>query len=225
MPQSTNIEMIKTVVTGLGKMANDVVFVGGAITEFYIENKSLISELRQTDDVDCIIEVASRKNYSDLEEQLRKQKFENDRKIICRWHYQGIIVDIMPTDTRILGFSNRWYSEGILHSISYQIDKNMTIKILSIPYFIGCKIEALFNRGMRDLRLSKDLEDIVFLINYGLKVDTVNNNALKKYINNQFKILLSKSELREAIFCVLPFGENDEAYVDNIIKELTMLTI
>jgi len=217
--------MIKTVVTGLGKMANDVVFVGGAITEFYIENKSLISELRQTDDVDCIIEVASRKNYSDLEEQLRKQKFENDRKIICRWHYQGIIVDIMPTDTRILGFSNRWYSEGILHSISYQIDKNMTIKILSIPYFIGCKIEALFNRGMRDLRLSKDLEDIVFLINYGLKVDTVNNNALKKYINNQFKILLSKSELREAIFCVLPFGENDEAYVDNIIKELTMLTI
>ena len=217
--------MIKTVVTGLGKMANDVVFVGGAITEFYIENKSLISELRQTDDVDCIIEVASRKNYSDLEEQLRKQKFENDRKIICRWHYQGIIVDIMPTDTRILGFSNRWYSEGILHSISYQIDKNMTIKILSIPYFIGCKIEALFNRGMRDLRLSKDLEDIVFLINYGLKVDTVNNNALKKYINNQFKILLSKFELREAIFCVLPFGENDEAYVDNIIKELTMLTI
>ena len=225
MPQSTNIEMIKTVVTGLGKMANDVVFVGGAITEFYIENKSLISELRQTDDVDCIIEVASRKNYSDLEEQLRKQKFENDRKIICRWHYQGIIVDIMPTDARILGFSNRWYSEGILHSISYQIDKNMTIKILSIPYFIGCKIEALFNRGMRDLRLSKDLEDIVFLINYGVKVDTVNNNALKKYINNQFKILLSKSELREAIFCVLPFGENDEAYVDNIIKELTMLTI
>jgi len=217
--------MIKTVVTGLGKMANDVVFVGGAITEFYIENKSLISELRQTDDVDCIIEVASRKNYSDLEEQLRKQKFENDRKIICRWHYQGIIVDIMPTDARILGFSNRWYSEGILHSISYQIDKNMTIKILSIPYFIGCKIEALFNRGMRDLRLSKDLEDIVFLINYGVKVDTVNNNALKKYINNQFKILLSKSELREAIFCVLPFGENDEAYVDNIIKELTMLTI
>ncbi len=219
--------MIKTVVTGLGKMANDVVFVGGAITEFYIENKSLISELRQTDDVDCIIEVASRKNYSDLEEQLRKQKFENDRKIICRWHYQGIIVDIMPTDARILGFSNRWYSEGILHSISYQIDKNMAIKILSIPYFIGCKIEALFNRGMRDLRLSKDLEDIVFLINYGVKVkaDTVNNNALKKYINNQFKILLSKSELREAIFCVLPFGENDEAYVDNIIKELTMLTI
>jgi len=219
--------MIKTVVDGLGKLANDVVFVGGAIIEFYIEDKSLISESRQTDDVDCIIEVASRKNYSDLEEQLRKQKFENDRKIICRWHYQGIIVDIMPTDARILGFSNRWYSEGIFHSISYQIDKTTTIKILSIPYFIGCKIEALFNRGMRDLRLSKDLEDIVFLINYGVKVkvDTVNNNTLKKYINNQFKTLLSKSELREAIFCVLPFGENDEAYVDNIIRELTMLTI
>lgn len=224
MPQSTNIEMIKTVVHGLSTLSNEVVFVGGAITEFYIEDKSLISEMRQTEDVDCIIEVTSRKNYADLEEQLRKQKFENDQKIICRWHYQGIIVDIMPTDPKILGFSNRWYSGGIPHSIAYQIDKNIAIKILSIPYFICCKIEALFNRGMKDLRLSKDLEDIVFLLNYGVKVDT-NNNALKTYISNKFKILLSKPELREAIFCVLPFGENNEVYVDNIIKELTMLTI
>ena len=131
----------------------------------------------------------------------------------------------MPTDPKILGFSNRWYSEGIPHSISYQIDKNMTIRILSIPYFIGCKIEALFNRGMKDLRLSKDLEDIVFLLNYGVKVDT-NNNALKTYISNQFKVLLSKPELREAVFRVLPFGKNDKAYIDidNIIEEFTILS-
>jgi len=63
----------------------------------------------------------------------------------------------MPTDEKILGFSNRWYSQGIVHSIPYEIEKNITIRILSIPYFIGCKLEALFNRGMGDLRLSKDL--------------------------------------------------------------------
>lgn len=222
MPGDTNIEMIKAVAIGLGELANEIVFVGGAITELYIGDKSQISEVRQTDDVDCIIEITSKKNYANLEEQLRKQKFENDQNIICRWHYQGIIVDIMPTDTKILGFSNRWYSEGIVHSIDYEIEKNITIRILAIPYFISCKLEALFNRGMGDLRLSKDLEDIVFLVNYGIKVNTDNKN-LKKYISNQFKILLNKPELREAIFCVLPFGENDTVYVDNIIEELNIL--
>jgi predicted nucleotidyltransferase len=219
MQQSTNTEMIKTVLIGLGELVNEVVFVGGAITELYVENKSQISEVRPTDDVDCIIEITSRKKYADLEDQLRKQKFENDRKIICRWHYQGVIVDIMPTDETILGFSNRWYSEGIAHSITYEIEKNKTIKLLAIPYFIGCKLEALFNRGMSDLRLSKDLEDIVFLLNYGVKVNT-NNKSLKEYISNKFEILLSKPELREAISCVLPYGENETEYVDQIIKEL-----
>lgn len=134
------------------------------------------------------------------------------------------MVDIMPTDEKILGFSNRWYSEGIVHSTLYEIEKNITIRILAIPYFISCKLEALFNRGMGDLRLSKDLEDIVFLLNYGTKINT-DNEPLKKYISNQFKILLTKPELREAIFCVLPSEENDSEYVDNIINEFDILTI
>lgn len=130
----------------------------------------------------------------------------------------------MPTDPKILGFSNRWYSKGIVHSIPFEIAKNMTIKILALPYFIGCKLEALYNRGLSDLRLSKDLEDIVFLLNYGVKVNA-ENKVLKKYISDKIEILLNKPELREAIFCVLPFGENDTPYVDNIIKELRVLLI
>ncbi|MHB1920852.1 MAG: hypothetical protein ACYCOO_01320 [Chitinophagaceae bacterium] len=53
--------MIKTVVLGGGELTNEVVFVGGSITELYIEDKSPISEVRQTDDVDCILEITSRK--------------------------------------------------------------------------------------------------------------------------------------------------------------------
>jgi hypothetical protein len=101
MPGITNTEIIKTVVLGLDELVKGVVFVGGAVTELYIANRSQISEVRQTDDVDCIIEITGRKDYVKLEEQLRKQKFENDRKVICRWHYKGVTVDIMPTDERI----------------------------------------------------------------------------------------------------------------------------
>lgn len=80
MPANTNIKMIKTIVRGLGELAREVVFVGGAVTELYIEDRSQVSEIRQTDDVDCIIEIASRMHYAELEEQLRKQKFSNDQK-------------------------------------------------------------------------------------------------------------------------------------------------
>jgi hypothetical protein len=59
MPGITNTEMIKTVVLGLDKLAKEVVFVGGAVTELYIADRSQISEVRQTDDVDCIIEITS----------------------------------------------------------------------------------------------------------------------------------------------------------------------
>ncbi len=157
-----------------------------------------------------------------LEERIRKQGFENDRKMICRWHYEGITVDIMPTDPKILGFSNRWYKEGLTHSIPFNLDKNITIRILSEPYFIACKLEALFNRGMTDLRLSKDLEDIVFLLNNNVPL-SANNPALSNYISGQVSILLSRPELREAIFCVLPFGENNPEYVDGVIPALNNL--
>lgn len=222
MQPATNREMIKKVADGLGDLVNEVVFVGGAVTELYIEETSQISEIRQTDDVDCIIEITSRIKYVNLEERIRKQGFENDRKMICRWHYEGITVDIMPTDPKVLGFSNQWYKEGIAHSIYFTLNKNITIRILSISYFIACKLEALFNRGMSDLRLSKDLEDIVFLLNNNVTI-TETNPTLSNYISDKVSILLARQELREAIFCVLPFGENDPEYVDHVIAALNNL--
>ena len=66
MPKDINVTMIKTVVKGLGDLAKEVVFVGGAITELYIDDISLVSEVRQTDDVDCIVEITTRLDYSKL---------------------------------------------------------------------------------------------------------------------------------------------------------------
>jgi hypothetical protein len=28
---------------------------------------------------------------------------------LCRWVHSGTILDVMPLDEKILGFSNRWY--------------------------------------------------------------------------------------------------------------------
>ncbi len=67
--------------------------------------------------------VAGLTEYAKIESALRKLGFkrpieEQDQKIICRWDYRGILVDVMPTDEKILGFTNRWYSEAIRQKVA-----------------------------------------------------------------------------------------------------------
>lgn len=66
---------------------------------------------RVTYDVDLISQVAALAGYHQLEREFDRLGFKRDMAKdapICRWHYQGLEVDLMPTDPRILGFANRW---------------------------------------------------------------------------------------------------------------------
>jgi len=103
--------MLETVAEGLGDMLNEVVFVGGSVVGLYATDPAA-SEVRPTDDVDCMVEVSSRLSYYRLEEELRALGFTNDTTPgapLCRWKYRDLTVDVMPTNTDILGFSNKWY--------------------------------------------------------------------------------------------------------------------
>lgn len=114
-----NIERIQKIASALGELNNQVVYVGGAVVELYIENPEL-AEVRPTMDIDCVTQFVSRTDFWKFEEQLRKKGFSNDQtpgSPICRWTYDDEIVDIMPDDPSILGFSNRWYLKEKFHAI------------------------------------------------------------------------------------------------------------
>ena len=168
MSLHTNVVRIKAVAESLKELKDKVVFVGGATVALYAQNKN-ITDLRPTDDVDVIIELASYCGYSSLDETLRKIGFANDVNsgVICRYTIQGIIVDVMPTEPNVIGFSNPWYPEGYKNAIAYNLDKNLAIKIFSLPYFIASKIEAFKSRGANDYRASTDFEDIVYVLDRG----------------------------------------------------------
>ena len=51
----SNISMLHTVAQGLNYLLPQVVFVGGSVTELYATD-SAATEVRPTDDVDCVIE-------------------------------------------------------------------------------------------------------------------------------------------------------------------------
>lgn len=76
----------------------------------------------------------------------------------------GVIIDLMPINEEILGFSNSWYKDGFQTAIDYKIDDLNTVKILSPPYFLASKLEAFRNRGNNDGRTSTDFEDFVYVL-------------------------------------------------------------
>lgn len=99
--------MITTVARRLGSLREKVVFVGGCATGLFITDPAM-PEVRVTKDVDVIIDIATRMEYSRLEADLRSKGFRNDISEdapLCRWVVDGIKVDVMPTKKDILGFS------------------------------------------------------------------------------------------------------------------------
>ena len=121
---SAALEMVKTVARLLGSLRERAVFLGGAATSL-LRTDPALPHIRTTLDVDVIVEVLSRMDYYRLEDSLRELGFthsiDSDHPV-CRLSFQGVIVDVMPTDTKVLGFSNRWYSQAIHQSEAVRID-------------------------------------------------------------------------------------------------------
>ena len=162
----TNLEMLSLTARGLGALKDEAVFVGGATIELYLAGQPGL-KIRPTDDVDCVVEVVSRVEYHKIEERLRALGFRHPlggRAPICRWEYQGVSVDVMPIEGKILGFSNRWYPEGFAKSIVTKLPDGQDIRIFTLPYLVASKVEAFKDRGKGDYLGSTDLEDIVALL-------------------------------------------------------------
>lgn len=215
MSNQANLAALQAVARALGYLRERVVFVGGSTAGLY-STVPKAAESRPTNDVDCIIEVVPRMAYYALEEELRALGFRNDQtsKVICRWLVAGLAVDVMPIEEdNIMGFSNPWYSEGFAHATAYALPDETTILIMPAVYFVATKLAALRNRGMNDIRLSNDLEDIVYVLDNRAEFATeaaAASAAVRSYLATEFSQLLLHPEIREAIDCHLPYGSGKE---------------
>lgn len=130
----------------------------------------------------------------------------------------------MPTDDISIGFKNIWYQEGFENAIEYPIEQGLEmIKILQAPYFIATKLEAFKGRGGNDGRLSKDFEDIIHILENRSTIWSElqnSNTSLKKYLADEFKLLLKNKNLPEWIDCHIERGINPAT--EAIIKEMKL---
>ena len=200
-----HIEMLSTVARGLKELKDKTAFVGGATIGLHIDDLAAPA-IRLTDDVDCVVEVASRLAFNKLEEHLSTLGFKHppmgEAAPICRRVYRGIRVDFMPADEEILGFKNRWFSEGLKKAADYRLPDGQAIKIFPLPFLLASKIEAFLDRGKGDFMSSSDMEDIVAVLDGA--GDAKNKilaapKEVKEYLKKHFEQFLENELFLESL--------------------------
>lgn len=130
-----------------------------------VTDEAVLDDIRFTDDVDLVIELAGIPAWERLTQRLSAKGFKitGEDEVNCRFRFNDIIVDVMPSDAAVLGYANRWFVEGLAHAVKFALPGGTEIKIFQPPYFLATKLEAFSGRGEGD-PYHKDVEDIVILI-------------------------------------------------------------
>jgi predicted nucleotidyltransferase len=160
--------LLELAVDILGPLTDELVFVGGATVHLWITEPAAPA-VRATDDVDVICDVTGYREYNALAERLRERSLQEamNENVICRWRHSesGLVIDVMPTDEAVLGFSNRWYELAIETATEYALPSERTIRAVKPPVLLATKLAAWRGRGHDDVLKSLDVHDIVVLIN------------------------------------------------------------
>lgn len=226
MRSSLNIDRLESVAKGLGDRLDETAFVGGAVVELYVDDPAAPA-VRNTADVDCVVPVTARHGMRQWEEDLRARGFRNDLQQgapICRWIYDGTIVDVMPANEDVLGFTNPWYGPGLENTVPYRLPSGTVIRIFALPWFVATKMVAAKGRGGNDLRWSHDFEDVVYL--WDCIPDFVDRlkrapAELAAWIAKELMEWRERPELREAVECVVE--QDSPQRVRRILSELDAL--
>ena len=230
MSTSENINRLELLSTALGELKEKMVFTGGAVVELYAQSGGNPSP-RITKDVDAIVHAVTLIEYNRFESELHSRGFVNAGLLgvtgpACRYVYQDIILDVMPTEEAVLGFSNRWFTLAMDNPIEYLLPSGSAIRLASFPRFLAIKLETLADRGGADIRGSHDLEDIVRLISSRTNpVAEIKGEvlAIREFIRDSVRKLLSKGMAREAIRAVAPQGPEQARIVYNVFEQLSFV--
>jgi hypothetical protein len=202
MPNS-NIELLKEVAKRLGPLLHEVVFVGGCTTGLFITDEAA-ADVRPTFDVDVIAEITSYADYADFSERLRALGFREDTTRgapLCRWLIDGMKLDVMPIEGKILGFTNRWYQAAMGAAQQIELEPGLRIRVVTAPYFVATKLEAFRGRGRGDYTSSHDLEDLLAVVDGRGEIasEIATAGDLRSYIAREFRTLLESSVFIDAL--------------------------
>jgi predicted nucleotidyltransferase len=195
--------LFESVLPLLAPVLHELVFVGGCTTGLFITDPAA-GGIRLTKDVDAIVDVTSHAKYAALSERLRALGLAEDTTPdapLCRWRRDDLVVDVMPVDEHVLGFSNRWYPAAIASAETFNIAR-YDVRVITPALFIATKLHAFDGRGGGDIVASHDLEDIIAVVD-GASGDRQRGAAastdVRGYIASEVQALLDNQDFLEAL--------------------------
>ncbi len=185
------------------ELCEQMTFVGGCATSLLLTDAFTKEQVRHTDDVDLIVNVMGYSDFFQLQERLKNKGFVvripklGEDIPTCAMFLGDLRVDFMPDNERVLGFTNRWYKDAMQSATGYPLTESITIQLISSVYFIATKLEAYKGRGNNYLFGSRDIEDILNLIDG--RSELINEifespDDVKNYIVQEIKCLLGMSD-------------------------------
>lgn len=164
MSRKDLLDRLDRAATALDVVELPMVFVGGATMPLYVDG-DVGEVLRETKDVDVMVDAASYAEFAALEGRLRAAGFHQDmgsKGPRCRWFKGEDQYDIV--DVRTDHPNDRWARPTGAGIEQRALPSGRTIPVLSPGRFLAAKIAALSDRGGAHWYESADFEDIVLLL-------------------------------------------------------------
>lgn len=222
-PLDPNRAMLLRVAQALGDLRESLVFVGGCATGLLV-TAIRAQMLRPTEDVDMVAHALTAQEYHKAEQQLQVRGFSHDTSEdapICRWRYQEIVVDLMPSGDGVLGFHNRWYPLAVQSAQTVTLGEGISIRLIAAPVFVATKLEAFQGRGNGDFLMSHDLEDIITVVDgrASLAQEVRQSQAeLREYLEANFRTLLASPAFLDALAGHLPGDAASQARLPALVS-------
>jgi hypothetical protein len=225
-----NLERLCRIAGRLGSLRERVVFLGGASVGLLVTDPAA-PPLRTTKDVDAIIEVGTTVEYSvQLRDELLALGLREDVSPdapLCRWIADDIILDLMPTNSGVLGFTNRWYREAMDTAVERVLPTGVSVRIVTAPCFLATKLDAFDGRGGGDYALSHDLEDLIAVVDGRPELVAEVGAAapsLRSFIGTRIANLLADARFVDALPGHLPGDPASQRRVPLLLERLTRLS-
>lgn len=176
--------------------------IGGATIPLFITEPQFV-EVRPTLDVDVVLPTEV---YRAFEPRMEEVGFKHlpESGVVCRRSFGDIAVDLMPDDAAVFGFAGTWYPEVLASSWTMKSTAG-PIRLTGVCELFATKLEAAFDRGSNDFRLSHDLEDLIAILNgrkrFPEEIRHLENLELQSFVAQHLRTL---SELRNWETEILP---------------------
>jgi hypothetical protein len=209
----------------LKPMLGELVFVGGCTTGLLITDKAA-ADVRPTFDVDAIAGVTSYVGYTELSEKLKKLGFREDAREgapRCRWRQNTTTLDVMPVDGTLFGFRNVWYGPAVKTAEIRELEPGLKILLVNSVYFCASKLEAFHDRGRGDYLGSRDLEDVIAVVDGRQELLGELRAAerdVRSYIAHELRKLYDTREFQDALPGHLPPDAASQERIGTVLARL-----